>query len=39
MKERGRMEEVAFGQREKAIKLRRQLIGCLFDPLGQEEEG
>lgn len=25
--------------KEKAPRLRRQLVGCLFDPLGQTEEG
>lgn len=24
---------------KKALRLRRQLVGCLFDPLGQTEEG
>lgn len=32
------MEEVPL-DRGKGTKIRRQLIGCFFDPLGQKEEG
>lgn len=34
------MEEVAFRQETRqALRLRRQLVGCLLYPLGQTEEG